>query len=71
MPRTGEEPGRGLYICTRCGQTVRLDDDGDRLPPCPDCAHTEYVRAGTGAGGASRAAREAGGAGGDGRRGVE
>lgn len=48
MPRTGEEPGVGVYVCTRCGQQVRLDDPGDRLPPCPDCRHTEFVRAGTG-----------------------
>lgn len=47
MPRTGEEPGPGVYTCTRCGQTVRLDDAGDRLPPCPDCRNTEFVRAGT------------------------
>lgn len=45
MPRTGEEPGPGLYVCTRCGQTVRLDDAGDRLPPCPDCRNTEFVQA--------------------------
>ena len=45
MPRTGEEPGPGVYACTRCGQTVRLDDPGDRLPPCPDCRHTEFTRA--------------------------
>lgn len=45
MPRTGEEPGAGLYRCTRCGQAVRLDDAGDRLPPCPECHHTEFVSA--------------------------
>lgn len=45
MARTGEEPGPGVYTCTRCGQTVRLDDAGDRLPPCPDCRNTEFVRA--------------------------
>lgn len=45
MPRTGEEPGVGVYVCTRCGQNVRLDDPGDRLPPCPDCRNTEYTRA--------------------------
>ncbi|MFO7275228.1 MAG: hypothetical protein DIU55_010190 [Bacillota bacterium] len=45
MPHTGEEPGAGLYRCTRCGQAVHLDDAGDRLPPCPECHHTEFVSA--------------------------
>lgn len=46
MPHTGEEPGAGIYKCARCGQTVRLDDAGDRLPPCPECHHTEFISAG-------------------------
>jgi exosome complex RNA-binding protein Csl4 len=40
--RTGEKPGKGLYQCTKCDQTVRLDDDSDTLPPCPKCDNTEY-----------------------------
>jgi DNA-directed RNA polymerase subunit RPC12/RpoP len=42
MSTTGEKPGRGLYTCTKCGQTVRLDDSTDALPPCPRCQNTEY-----------------------------
>jgi DNA-directed RNA polymerase subunit RPC12/RpoP len=42
MPSTGEKPGKGLYQCKNCGQTVRLDDNSDRLPPCPRCDETEY-----------------------------
>lgn len=45
MPTTGEKPGKGTYICTKCGQTVRLDDDSDTLPPCPKCEGTNYRKA--------------------------
>ncbi len=44
MYSTGEKPGIGTYKCTTCGQIVRLDDNDDRLPPCPKCEETTYVR---------------------------
>ena len=42
---TGEKPGKDVYICTACGQTVVLDDTTDTLPPCPKCKKTEYRKA--------------------------
>ncbi|MCM1315229.1 MAG: zinc ribbon-containing protein [Alistipes senegalensis] len=42
MPKTGEVPGEGTYTCDNCGQKVVLDDNDDRLPPCPKCGGTEY-----------------------------
>ena len=42
MPTTGEKPGKGTYICKSCGQEVCLDDNSDKLPPCPKCADTNY-----------------------------
>ncbi|MCK4640375.1 MAG: hypothetical protein KAU06_03480 [Candidatus Marinimicrobia bacterium] len=42
MPTTGENPGKGTYYCKNCGQKVVLDDDSDRLPPCPKCGKTDY-----------------------------
>jgi len=45
MPTTGEKPGAGKYHCVRCGTRVRLDDPGDRLPPCPKCRGTKFKRA--------------------------
>ena len=42
MSTTGEKPGKGTYTCTKCGATVKLDDDSDRLPPCPACNGTDY-----------------------------
>lgn len=44
MYSTGEKPGIGTYKCTSCGQIVRLDDNDDRLPPCPKCEETTYIR---------------------------
>jgi len=43
MSTTGEKPGKGTYTCTNCGQTVVLDNDSDRLPPCPNCEGTKYT----------------------------
>lgn len=42
MSTTGEKPGKGMYTCMRCGQVVRLDDNTDKLPPCPTCNNTSY-----------------------------
>ena len=42
MSTTGEKPGKGSYICKKCGQVVHLDQDSDTLPPCPRCSGTEF-----------------------------
>ena len=42
MSTTGEKPGKGTYTCTKCGETVTLDDNTDTLPPCPRCHATDY-----------------------------
>ncbi|RJG18669.1 hypothetical protein D4A39_09440 [Alcanivorax profundi] len=39
---TGEKPGKGSYQCNNCQQVVHLDDQTDRLPPCPRCGETEF-----------------------------
>ncbi len=43
MPKTGEKPGKGIYYCKNCGQSVYLDDDDDTLPPCPRCKKTKFA----------------------------
>ena len=43
----GEKPGKGRYCCTKCGWSVVLDDDDDRLPPCGNCGpgqRTTYTK---------------------------
>ena len=45
MYETGEKPGVGTYICTKCGEIVVLNDDTDTLPPCPKCNNTSYRKA--------------------------
>lgn len=42
MATTGENPGKGTYTCTNCGQVVILDDDTDTMPPCPKCNGTDF-----------------------------
>lgn len=44
MPTTGEKPGVGTYKCTNCGELVHLDQNTDKLPPCPKCHETDYTR---------------------------
>ncbi|WP_445671193.1 zinc ribbon-containing protein [Paenibacillus sp. FSL K6-2524] len=43
MSTTGEKPGAGSYTCNNCNTVVYLDDNSDRLPPCPKCSETEYT----------------------------
>ena len=40
--KCGEEPGKGLYICDFCGTAVNLDNDTDKLAPCPKCGKCDY-----------------------------
>lgn len=40
----GEEPGKGDYKCTKCGQIITLDDSTDKLPPCPKCEKCSWIR---------------------------
>ena len=43
MSTTGEQPGKGTYVCNNCRTTVTLDDYDDTLPPCPKCHGTEFT----------------------------
>lgn len=44
MHKTGEKPGIGTYACFNCGQEVYLNDSTDRLPPCPRCTESLYIK---------------------------
>ncbi|NOU17355.1 MAG: hypothetical protein HOO91_07350 [Bacteroidales bacterium] len=46
MYTTGEKPGKGLYKCVKCGEVIRLDDNSDVLPPCPQCHGTKWTKVG-------------------------
>ena len=46
MYKTGEKPGKGIYVCTSSGTRVVLDDHTDTLPPCPKCSNTTYYKIG-------------------------
>lgn len=42
--RTGEVVARqGGYQCEKCGFVLSLGA-GKRVPPCPKCAHTRYLK---------------------------
>jgi DNA-directed RNA polymerase subunit RPC12/RpoP len=42
MSTTGQKPGKGTYTCTKCGNTVTLNDNSDTLPPCKKCNGTNF-----------------------------
>lgn len=42
MYKTGEKPGKGTYVCTKCGTIIVLDDATDTLPPCLKCDNTTF-----------------------------
>lgn len=44
MFNTGEKPGKGQYRCQMCGKYITLNDNTDRLPPCPDCDFTIFKK---------------------------
>ena len=37
MARSGEEPGRGSYVCSNCGGVQELKTATARLKACPSC----------------------------------
>ena len=46
MYSTGEKPGKGRYQCTNCYEVITLDDNSDRLPPCPKCDGSKWNKVG-------------------------
>lgn len=42
MYKKGDAPGKGRYICLRCGQSVYLESDDEKLKACPRCSHKEF-----------------------------
>ncbi len=44
MPATGEQPGKGVYYCKKCGTRVVIEETTDTLPTCSRCNHTEFEK---------------------------
>lgn len=40
---TGEKPGSGCYVCTKCGTDINLGVN-DKMPPCPSCSNTTFTK---------------------------
>lgn len=43
MHISGESPGKGRYLCTKCSQGLYLEDSYDKLPLCPGCYNHEFI----------------------------
>ena len=35
--KTGEQPGKGIYQCVKCGKFAIMNTPADALPDCPKC----------------------------------
>ena len=42
--KTGKIPGKGHYVCARCGKEIFLNEDTDRLPPCGKCHNNRFTK---------------------------
>ncbi len=41
----GQRPGKGRYICLKCGEDLHLDNSNDTLPPCAKCHNCKFTKA--------------------------
>jgi DNA-directed RNA polymerase subunit RPC12/RpoP len=46
MAVTGGKPGKGGYLCLKCGEATVLKNSKDTLPSCPKCNGTTFVKIG-------------------------
>ena len=37
------KPGKGNYVCTNCGFSLKLGME-DKMPPCPNCNNTTFTK---------------------------
>ena len=44
MPSANQAPGAGNYQCTKCGLVVSINSPTEKLPVCPKCRATEYIK---------------------------
>jgi len=40
----GENPGKGIYECIKCNQLIELDENSAKLPACPKCGKSYWVK---------------------------
>jgi len=39
---SGEKPGKGIYVCTKCQEIIHLKDSDAILPPCSNCDSVKF-----------------------------
>lgn len=39
---SGEDPGEGKYLCTKCNKSIILKNNYEKLPLCPECYNHEF-----------------------------
>ncbi|UUX93296.1 zinc ribbon-containing protein [Methanoplanus endosymbiosus] len=41
---TGEAAGKGNYRCILCSEIIILKEDSEKLPACPRCDSTKWIK---------------------------
>ena len=44
MHISGDQAGKGRYVCAKCGKPLYLEDNLDVLPLCPECGNQHYKK---------------------------
>ena len=39
VPRKGDRPGKGKYVCLYCGTAIELTEEEGELPACSECGN--------------------------------
>lgn len=42
LAKSGEKPGKSVYVCKLCGKMIVIRDKDETLPPCPGCGGENY-----------------------------
>jgi DNA-directed RNA polymerase subunit RPC12/RpoP len=42
MPKAGETPGKGTYVCLECGFEQNVHTDNEPLVDCPRCGGIDF-----------------------------
>lgn len=43
MHISGDNPGKGRYICANCSKPLYLEDNLDILPICTECGNQQFI----------------------------
>ena len=42
--QSDDTPGKGIYVCSKCGTAIKLETDTTKLPECPNCGNDTFIK---------------------------